>query len=92
MANKMMKGVAFLSPEARQLAQQKSAESRKARNIRNATLPKNARSKMTAIREKCLDCSAGSKQEVRRCVVKQCPLWWHRCRNPEDQGQPEVEE
>jgi len=30
---------------------------------------------LKAIRAKCLDCSGGSAQEVRKCPVKTCPLW-----------------
>ena len=29
----------------------------------------------TAIRQYCLDCSAGSAPEVRKCVIVLCPLW-----------------
>lgn len=28
-----------------------------------------------AINEKCIDCSAGSKHEVRHCTARHCPLW-----------------
>jgi len=30
---------------------------------------------LKAIRAKCLDCSGGNAQEVRKCPVKTCPLW-----------------
>jgi hypothetical protein len=32
-------------------------------------------SALRAIRAKCLDCSAGSSAEVRRCEAVKCPLW-----------------
>jgi hypothetical protein len=31
-----------------------------------------------AIRQNCIDCSGGSKFEVRHCVVNDCPLWPYR--------------
>jgi hypothetical protein len=31
-----------------------------------------------AIREKCLDCSGGSRQEVRLCPITRCALWPYR--------------
>lgn len=31
-----------------------------------------------AIRLKCLDCCCGNSAEVRRCVVRNCPLWPYR--------------
>lgn len=33
---------------------------------------------LQAIRAKCLDCSGGSRQEVRLCPITQCPLWPYR--------------
>ena len=33
---------------------------------------------MKAIRAKCLDCSCGSKNEVRFCSVQKCPLYAYR--------------
>ncbi len=33
---------------------------------------------MKAIRAKCLDCSCGSKNEVRLCSVQKCPLYAYR--------------
>ncbi len=33
---------------------------------------------MKAIRTKCLDCSAGSSNEVKLCPVKSCPLFPYR--------------
>ena len=30
---------------------------------------------MKAIRDKCIDCSGGSKHEVKLCVCTDCPLW-----------------
>jgi len=38
---------------------------------------------LKAIREKCLDCSAGNEAEVRRCTVVSCALWPYRMgKNP----------
>lgn len=31
-----------------------------------------------AIRKKCLDCSCGSRSEVRECELNACPLWDYR--------------
>lgn len=31
-----------------------------------------------AIRMKCLDCCCGNSAEVRRCHIKDCPLWRYR--------------
>jgi hypothetical protein len=31
-----------------------------------------------AIREKCLECSCGSRQEVRFCPITRCALWPYR--------------
>lgn len=33
---------------------------------------------MSAIRQKCLDCCAGSAKEVETCTVTTCPLWTRR--------------
>jgi len=33
---------------------------------------------LTAIRAKCLDCSAGSPSEVRKCTATSCALWPYR--------------
>jgi hypothetical protein len=33
---------------------------------------------LKAIRAKCLDCSAGSAHEVRRCHITDCPLYPYR--------------
>ncbi len=35
-------------------------------------------STIAAVRAKCVDCCAGSKAEVRRCMSLTCPLWPHR--------------
>ena len=32
-------------------------------------------SPMKAIRQKCLDCSCGSSEEVKNCFAKKCPLY-----------------
>jgi hypothetical protein len=37
-----------------------------------------ARTPMEVIRAKCLDCCAGSAQEVRYCVAVDCPSWPYR--------------
>jgi hypothetical protein len=40
-------------------------------------------SPMSAIRAKCLDCCAGSSDEVRKCVAMACPSWPFRTgKNP----------
>lgn len=42
---------------------------------------------LRAIRAKCLDCSAGSAQEVLDCTFKDCPLHPYRSgRNPSRKG------
>lgn len=33
---------------------------------------------MTAIKEKCLDCSGGYKDEVKLCPIEDCPLYIYR--------------
>ncbi len=30
---------------------------------------------LTALRERCIDCSGGNTAEVRRCTALGCPLW-----------------
>ena len=38
---------------------------------------------LKVIREKCLDCCAGQHCEVRKCHIKECPLWPYRMgKNP----------
>ena len=38
---------------------------------------------LRAIRSRCIDCCAGNKAEVRRCVAVKCPLWHLRMgKNP----------
>lgn len=45
------------------------------------------RSKLAAIRLRCLDC-VGSPSEVTKCEVKTCALWIYRLgRNPKKKGQ-----
>jgi hypothetical protein len=40
-------------------------------------------SPMAVIRAKCLDCCAGSSEEVRKCVALSCPSWPYRTgKNP----------
>ena len=42
-----------------------------------------AMSATAAIRAKCLDCMAGSPDEVRKCVAMACPSWpWRMGTNP----------
>jgi len=42
---------------------------------------------LKAIREKCLDCSAGIAAEVKNCEFENCPLWPYRNgRNPARKG------
>ncbi len=36
------------------------------------------RTPMRAIRQKCLECSAGSAKEVRECTVRTCALYVYR--------------
>jgi len=44
-------------------------------------------SPLRAIRGKCLDCSVGSKKEVRLCPIKDCPLYGYRLgHNPKRKG------
>lgn len=33
---------------------------------------------LTAIREKCMDCSGHSRRIVEHCVIKDCPLYPYR--------------
>lgn len=33
---------------------------------------------LKAIRKKCLDCSSDDKNEVRECLLKDCPLYPYR--------------
>lgn len=35
---------------------------------------------LTVIREKCMDCSGGSRKMVERCEVRNCPLYPYRSR------------
>jgi len=42
---------------------------------------------LKAIRQYCLDCSAGSPSEVRKCVIENCPLYPFRFgKNPFRKG------
>lgn len=45
-----------------------------------------------AIRSKCRNCSADQLAEVRRCRIKDCPLWQFRmgCRPPKPATTPEL--
>jgi hypothetical protein len=35
---------------------------------------------MTAIHRKCMECSGESRNEVKSCKIKECPLFPFRCR------------
>jgi len=40
-----------------------------------------------AIKKHCLDCSGGSKKEVRECIITDCPLYPYRMgKNPNRKG------
>ena len=42
---------------------------------------------MKAIRQNCIDCSGGSKKEVRECMIVDCPLYMYRLgKNPRRKG------
>jgi hypothetical protein len=42
---------------------------------------------LRAIRAKCIDCSGGSKPEVKHCPITDCPLWPYRMgKNPARAG------
>lgn len=42
---------------------------------------------LRAIRDKCLECSGGNKQEVQECVIAHCPLYPFRMGvDPQAQG------
>lgn len=44
---------------------------------------KRSRSPVRAIKDKCLDCSGGSHNEVTLCAIKDCALWpFRKGRNP----------
>jgi hypothetical protein len=46
---------------------------------------------LKAIKEKCLDCSGGSRAEVKHCLVTGCPLYPFRLgKNPWRRGVPEA--
>ena len=38
-------------------------------------MPTEKRSRMIAVREKCIDCCGGVRAEVRKCPATKCPLW-----------------
>ena len=42
---------------------------------------KTIRTRATAIYAHCLECSGDTKAEVRRCELKDCPLYPFRCRS-----------
>jgi hypothetical protein len=44
-------------------------------------------SPVKAIKKHCLDCSGGSKKEVRECIIQDCPLYPFRFgKNPNRKG------
>lgn len=44
-------------------------------------------SPVKAIKKHCLDCSGGSKKEVRECIIQDCPLYPFRLgKNPNRKG------
>ena len=43
-------------------------------------MEKQTRSK--AIRAYCMGCCGGNRAEVRRCHIRDCPLWWYRMGSP----------
>lgn len=46
---------------------------------------------MKAIRAKCIECSGGSKSEVRHCPVNHCTLWAYRLgKRPPKVEKPEL--
>ena len=45
----------------------------KVEDVRDS-LPRH-RNPVKVIRDKCIDCCAGSSKEVELCAVKKCPLW-----------------
>ena len=81
----MARGSAFanMTPEQRAENLRKARETRAANKAAGITTTRR-KTPRRAIREKCKDCSTGSIAEVRRCPVKQCPLWMFRCKNPEN--------
>lgn len=42
---------------------------------------------LTAIRANCLECSGGSKREVRYCKITYCKLFPYRCDEQKKTGQ-----
>lgn len=46
-----------------------------------------------SIRAKCIECSAGSRYEVKMCPCKNCPLWLYRFgKRPTTQKKKKVSE
>jgi len=44
-------------------------------------------SPVKAIKKHCLDCSGGSKKEMRECIIQDCPLYPFRIgKNPNRKG------
>ena len=72
------------TPEEREAARRKAAETRKLK-AQNPEVFNLSLSPLRAIREKCVDCSGGSREEVRVCPVRSCALWRFRHgRRPKD--------
>lgn len=42
---------------------------------------------LRVIREKCLDCSGGSKSAVKACTVRYCPLYNYRTADAREKSQ-----
>lgn len=45
---------------------------------------------LSAIRRKCMDCSGQMRNEVRNCLVKDCPLRPYRCNALDAEDQIEL--
>lgn len=78
---KPKRGLAAMTPEQRASALDKARVARAANKEAGIKTTRRATPRR-AIKDKCLDCSSGSKAEVRACPVEDCPLWLYRCKNP----------
>lgn len=47
---------------------------------------------MKAIRQKCLECSSGSANEVRLCPVSKCALYMYRFGHRPNTGEEDIKE
>ena len=50
----------------------------------------NKKELLSAIRQKCLDCSGGMRSEVKNCRIRDCPLWPYRSNALEDELQQQI--